>query len=50
MAKIRHKHPELYYFFIPKKYQAKDISDFHKKYGRKKTLLFLKDNILKLKQ
>jgi hypothetical protein len=50
LAKIRHLYPELKYFFIPNKYEAKDISDFHKKYGRKKTLEFLKNNILKLKQ
>lgn len=50
LAKIRHSHPELNYFFIPNSYEAKDISDFYKKYGRKKTLEFIKDNILWLKK
>lgn len=49
MAKFRKKYPELIYTFIPKKYEAKDISDFYAKYGREKTLLFLKKSILWLK-
>ncbi len=50
MALIRHKYPELFYFFIPNSYKAKDISDFYKKYGRSKTIKFLNQNILKLKR
>lgn len=50
MIKIRKKHPELYYFWIPRKYNAKDISDFYKEYKRCKTLEFIKESILKLKQ
>lgn len=46
MAKIRRAHPELNYFLIPKEYDCKDISDFHKKYKRKKTLEFIKKYIL----
>lgn len=38
MAKIRRKYPELIYLVIPKEYEAKDISDFYKKFGRDKTL------------
>jgi DNA primase len=49
LAKIRHSYPELNYFFIPNTFEAKDISDFYKKYGREKTIEFLKTNILKLK-
>lgn len=48
LAKIRIQFPELYYFFIPNKYGTKDISDFHKKYKRDKTIAFLKQNILNL--
>jgi hypothetical protein len=49
MVKIRKNHPELYYFWIPSKYEAKDISDFYKKYKRSKTSEFIKESILKLK-
>jgi len=48
LAKIRKKHPELKYFFIPNKYKVKDISDFHKKYGKVKTFEFIKNEILKI--
>lgn len=36
MRRIKKNHPELKYFFIPRKFGAKDISDFIKKYGVKK--------------
>lgn len=49
MRKIKKKHPELIYFYIPRHYNAKDISDFYKKYGKDKTLKFVKDNLNKLK-
>ena len=49
MRKIKNKHPELIYFYIPRHYNAKDISDFYKKYGKDKTLEFVKDNLNKLK-
>ena len=48
MRKIKKKHPELIYFYIPRHYNAKDISDFYKKYGKDKTLEFVKDNLNKL--
>ena len=38
MRKIRKSHPELIYTFIPRRYNAKDISDFYKYYGKQKTL------------
>lgn len=49
MRRIKKSYPELNYFFIPRKYQAKDFSDFHAKYGRKKTLEIIKKYISKLK-
>jgi len=33
MAKIRHEHPELEYFMIPKSYKCKDFSDLVCKFG-----------------
>lgn len=50
MKKIKKEHPELVYFFIPRRFKAKDISDFHKKYGKKNTSKFIKKSILKYKQ
>ena len=38
MRKIKKMYPELIATFIPRKYEAKDISDFRKKYGKEKTL------------
>lgn len=49
LCKIRKEHPELKYFFIPNSTEAKDISDFYKKYGREKTWNFIKTNLLQLK-
>lgn len=37
MNKIKKNHKDLKYVFIPRKYEAKDISDFYKKYGKEKT-------------
>lgn len=45
MKKIRDKYG-MRCMWIPRKLEAKDISDFHKKYGRKKTLEFIKDAVL----
>lgn len=50
MAKIRKEHPELIYTYIPNKYNSKDISDFYKDYGRRKTLNLIKEFILWLKE
>lgn len=41
MAKLRHLHPELDYFCIPKEY-AKDFTDTYKKYGKVKMIEFIK--------
>ena len=49
MRKIKKSHPELLYYFIPRKYEVKDISDFYKKYKRKATLEFIKESILTFK-
>lgn len=38
MRRIREKHPDLIYTWIPRKYKTKDISDFYKCYGKQKTL------------
>lgn len=37
MNKIRKEYPDIDVVFIPKRYQVKDISDFRKKYGKRKT-------------
>ncbi len=50
MNKIKKKHPELLYTWIPFKYKAKDISDFYKKYGRDFTIKTIKDYIIWLKK
>ena len=49
MREIKEKHPDLIYSWIPRKYNAKDISDFYKKYGKDKTVEFLKEYIIWLK-
>lgn len=49
MRKIKKKYPELIYFYIPRRYKAKDISDFYKLYKKKQTLEFIKNSIIKLK-
>lgn len=49
MQKIRKEHPELVYFWIPRRYNAKDISDFRKMYGETKTREFIKSSIYEKK-
>lgn len=49
MNKIKQKYPELIYTWIPRKYECKDISDFYKKYKRKKTENLIKEFLLWLK-
>ena len=49
MRKLKKLYPELIYFWIPRKYEAKDISDFYHKYGRKKTVEFIKSNLIRFK-
>lgn len=46
MKKFRKQFPDLIYTWIPRHYEAKDISDFHKKYGRDKTLKFVKNFLI----
>lgn len=46
LAKIRKAYPDLNYFIIPNSYGVKDISDFYKRYGRNKTIEFIKTNII----
>lgn len=49
MNKIRKQHPELIVCMIPRKYGAKDISDFYQKYGKSKTIEGIKEYINYLK-
>lgn len=49
LNKFKRLHSDLIYTWIPKKYQAKDISDFYKLYKREKTLEIIKQFILYLK-
>lgn len=49
MNKIKKKHPELIYTWLPRNLGAKDISDFYKENGRKATLNLIKDFVLWLK-
>lgn len=42
MNKIKKAHPELTYFFIPRKLGAKDFSDLRALYGKEQTLEYLK--------
>ena len=41
MCRIKKLYPELKFFWIPRKYGAKDISDFIKKYGLEETKLYV---------
>ena len=50
LRKIKKEHPELEYFFIPRKYNVKDFSDFRKKYGRDKSEKFLNSYIKCIKE
>ena len=50
MTKQKRLHPELIYTWIPRKYGAKDISDYYKEYGKKETLNLIKNFILWLKE
>ena len=47
--KYKKTYPYVNCIFLKRQY-AKDISDFYKTYGRDRTLEFVKENILKLKQ
>ena len=43
LNKIHKAHPDLKITFIPRKYNAKDISDFYKLYGKDKTLKLIEE-------
>ena len=49
MNKIRKQHHGLIVCMIPRKYGAKDISDFYQKYGKNKTIEGIKQYINYLK-
>lgn len=49
MNRLKKKHPDLIYTWIPRHYNAKDISDYYKEYGRKETLNLIKEFVLWLK-
>jgi hypothetical protein len=50
MNKIRKQHHDLIVCMIPRKYGAKDISDFYQKYGKSKTVEAIKEYINYLKR
>ena len=50
MNKIRKQHHDLIICMIPRKYEAKDISDFYQKYGKNKTIEGIKEYINYLKR
>ena len=50
MNKIRKQYPELIVCMIPRKYNAKDISDFYQKYGKSKTIALIKESINNIKR
>lgn len=43
MNKLKKEHPDLIYTWIPRKYGVKDISDYYKEYGYKKTIKLIKE-------
>ena len=50
MNKIRKQYHDLIVCMIPRKYEAKDISDFYQKYGRNKTVEVIKEYINYIKR
>ena len=48
MRKIKKLHPELIYYFLPRKYNVKDFTDFRKKYGDTKTKNLIDNELNKL--
>ena len=42
LQRIKHQYPDIKVAFIPRKYNAKDISDFYKTYGKEKTQKLIK--------
>lgn len=49
MVKFKKHNPEAIYHWIPRAYNAKDITDFYKKYGKLETIKFIKLEIDKIK-
>ena len=49
MNKIRKQHRDLIVCMIPRKYEAKDISDFYQKYGKSETIKLIKESIKHIK-
>ena len=49
MNKIRKQHRDLIVCMIPRKYEAKDITDFYQKYGKEQTINGIKEYINYLK-
>lgn len=50
LIKFRKLHPELNYVFIPRKYKAKDLTDFYRKYGDIATKKLIKSYLNYLKR
>lgn len=48
MNKFRKQFPDVYVLWIPRHLGAKDISDYYKKYGRKKVLNLIEQAKLKV--
>lgn len=49
MNRIKKQHPEFIYTWIPRKYRAKDISDYYKEYDKNKTINLIKEFLIWLK-
>lgn len=49
LNKFKHKYPDLIYMWIPRKLQAKDISDYYKDNGKNKTIKLIKEFFIWLK-
>lgn len=49
LNKFRHKYPDLIYTWIPRSLKSKDISDFYKEYGKKKTVELINNFFIWLK-
>lgn len=49
MNKIKKEYPELFYYWIPREYGVKDISDFYKTYGKDYTVRFIKSELKNIK-
>lgn len=50
MRKIKKRHKDLLFFYIPRKYNAKDASDFYKMYGPDKCMKLIKQSIINYKK